>query len=148
MSWVEGCQLVKAADLESDEYDPVLFKKAYCCECGKEVVGAVKRGSEIYGNRPNLEKTFFIVCPHCHEYTSNISGEHPTIPSKKIREFRYLAHRLMEDERKDSSFKHRYYSFMNRKMGYNFHWGTVRDTDTAQKAFNLTMSFMDEEEDE
>ena len=116
--------------------------KVYCCECGKEIEADIVGGDIIYPHRKDLYSKKFYLCPHCHNYAGVYQGEKPVIPTKKIRECRYTAHRALDKIWHNKKQKKKYYAFMNEQFNKSFHWGEMKNEAEAMKALKVTMDFL------
>lgn len=114
----------------------------YCCECSKEVECKIVSGKTIYPHRPDLHSFKFIRHSACGNYTGYYQGEHPTLPSKHIRQCRRKAHQALDSIWKDRKKKAKYYAFMSDNFNKNFHWGEVKSDSEADKALKLTMDYL------
>ena len=116
--------------------------RGYCCECRKDVNCEMVKGDVIYPHRPDLYDLDFVRCPICGNYTGKYEGEHPTLPTAHIRFCRRRAHRALDRIWKDKAKRSKYYAFMSKHFGKDFHWGLVRSDDEADEAFEYTIHFM------
>ena len=71
----------------------------YCCQCGKPQNCEIRKGSDIYPNRPDLARKWFYQCPKCHQWI----GCHPgtknplgVIPTQEMKKARMIIHDLID----------------------------------------------------
>lgn len=121
--------------------------KGYCCECQKDIDCELVKGNVIYPHRPDLYGLEFVRCPFCNNYTGRYKGEYPTLPTEHVRHCRYQAHQALDKIWKNAAKRGKYYRFMSDHFGKDFHWGLVRSNDEADEALEMTLKFMDEEDE-
>lgn len=118
------------------------MKKAYCCECVREIEAEEVGGEVIYPHRQDLHHLRFLKCPTCGNYTGQYEGERPVLPTKHIRSCRFIAHRKLDAIWKDRKKRAEYYKYMSDHFNRDFHWGELSSDEEADEALNLTSKFL------
>lgn len=115
--------------------------KIWCCNCQKEINGALVTGAIVYPHRPDLYKKYFYMCPKCGKFV----GCHPgtkrplgCIPTEAIKEARKRIHAKMDPLWKSGKItRPQLYRLISKKLGYTYHNGETKTVIECMKVWDI-----------
>jgi len=115
--------------------------KIWCCNCQKEINGALTSGAEIYPHRQDLYTKYFYKCPHCGRFV----GCHPNtkrplgcIPTDAVKSARKMLHAKMDPLWKSGKIsRYKLYKYISQKLGYTYHNGETKTVSECMYVWDI-----------
>lgn len=127
------------------KYDKILRARQgyiYCTECKQNVFAEQVKGDVIYPGRPDLYNHTFLRCPTCKNYAGTKAS---SIPTPYIRKCRMMIHHYLDSFWQTGVVPRSWiYREMSRRLGWNFHSGSIRDELEATEALFTARSLKTE----